>query len=187
MFLVAGLGNPDEQYRFNRHNVGFMAVDSLAHRFSFSNFSKKHQGLIAEGEIARKKVLLLKPQTYMNASGQSVAAIARFYKIPMENILVIHDDLDLPFARIKMKLGGGSAGHNGLKSIDACLGSNAYYRLRIGIGRPMDKSQVIDYVLSNFSKAEQADLQILFKKIERAFPAFLEKYQDGFLNTFKGE
>ena len=186
MFLVAGLGNPDGQYRFNRHNVGFMAVDNFAHRFSFSDFSKKHQGLIAEGKIEEEKVLLLKPQTYMNASGQSIAEVAHFYKIPMENILVIHDDLDLPFAHIKMKLGGGSAGHNGLKSIDSCLGKD-YYRLRIGIGRPVNKSQVIDYVLSNFSQTEQTELQNLFGKIEKAFPAFLKKYQDGFLNTFKGE
>jgi len=187
MLLVVGLGNPDGQYKMSRHNVGFMAVDSFAHRFSFSPFSAKHQGLIAEGKIAGEKILLLKPQTYMNSSGQSVVQVAHFYKIPPENILVIHDDLDLNFAQIKMKSGGGAGGHNGLKSIDACLGSKDYYRLRIGIGRPVQKTQVVDYVLGNFSKSEQTELETLFEKIEKSMPAFIEKGQDGFLNTFKGD
>lgn len=174
MFLVVGLGNPDKQYASNRHNVGFMAADEIFRRYSFVAFSKKHQGLLADGTVDGTRVLILKPQTYMNLSGDSVLATAAFYKILPENILVIHDDLDLKFGDVRLKIGGGNAGHNGLKSIDGKIGKE-YWRLRIGIGRPENKDMVSDYVLSNFSKDEQKELDVLLEKIADGLPDFFEK------------
>ncbi len=160
MFLVVGLGNPGAEYAATRHNVGFMAADEIHRRYNFSAFRNKFDGLIAEGQIAGEKVYLLKPQTYMNLSGNSVVKAASFYKILPENIIVIHDDMDLPTNKIKAKLGGGSGGHNGLKSIDSCITPN-YNRIRIGVGHPADKSgdNVINHVLSSFSKADQKNIQ----------------------------
>lgn len=160
MFLVVGLGNPGAEYAATRHNVGFMAADEIHRRYNFSAFRNKFDGLIAEGQIAGEKVYLLKPQTYMNLSGNSVVKAASFYKILPENIIVIHDDMDLPTSKIKAKLGGGSGGHNGLKSIDSCITPN-YNRIRIGVGHPADKSgeNVINHVLSGFSKADQKNIQ----------------------------
>ena len=160
MFLVVGLGNPGAEYAATRHNVGFMAADEIHRRYNFSAFRNKFDGLIAEGQIAGEKVYLLKPQTYMNLSGNSVVKAASFYKILPENIIVIHDDMDLPTNKIKAKLGGGSGGHNGLKSIDSCITPN-YNRIRIGVGHPADKSgeNVINHVLSGFSKADQKNIQ----------------------------
>ena len=160
MFLVVGLGNPGAEYAATRHNVGFMAADEIHRRYNFSAFRNKFDGLIAEGQIAGEKVYLLKPQTYMNLSGNSVVKAASFYKILPENIIGIHDDMDLPTNKIKAKLGGGSGGHNGLKSIDSCITPN-YNRIRIGVGHPADKSgdNVINHVLSSFSKADQKNIQ----------------------------
>jgi len=154
MYLIVGLGNPGVQYRFHRHNIGFLVVDILHQMYGTSDFQKnKWQGLMAEGSIDGHKVLFLKPQTYMNLSGPAVSNLVNFYKIPLTNILVIHDDLDLEPSTIRLKKGGGNAGHNGLKSLDASL-SKEYWRLRIGIGRPSDKDRVSDYVLSNLPHEE---------------------------------
>ncbi len=154
MFLIVGLGNPGAEYANTRHNVGFMAADAVAESFRFGPFKSKFDGLIAEGNINGEKVMLLKPQTFMNLSGNSVVKAALFYKILPENIIVIHDDLDLKVGQIKAKLGGGTGGHNGLKSIDAHITPN-YNRIRIGIGNPNpEHGQVINHVLSRFSKAD---------------------------------
>lgn len=160
MFLVVGLGNPGAEYAATRHNVGFMAADELHRRYNFSPFRAKFDGLIAEGQIEGKKVYLLKPQTYMNLSGNSVVKAAHFYKILPQNIIVIHDDMDLPTDKIKAKLGGGSGGHNGLKSIDSGITPN-YNRIRIGVGHPADKSgeNVINHVLSGFSKQDKENIE----------------------------
>ena len=161
MFLVVGLGNPGSEYADTRHNVGFMAADEIHRRYNFSPFRSKFDGLIAEGSIEGQKVYLLKPQTYMNLSGNSVVKAASFYKILPENIVVIHDDMDLTIDKIKAKIGGGSGGHNGLKSIDSCISPN-YNRIRIGVGHPVihDKEKIINHVLSGFSKSEKEALKI---------------------------
>lgn len=160
MFLVVGLGNPGAEYVATRHNVGFMAADEIHRRYNFSSFRTKFDGLIAEGQIEGEKVYLLKPQTYMNLSGNSVVKVANFYKILPQNIIVIHDDMDLPTDKIKAKLGGGAGGHNGLKSIDACISPN-YNRIRIGVGHPQNKTgeNVINHVLSGFSKADKVNIE----------------------------
>ena len=160
MFLVVGLGNPGAEYAATRHNVGFMAADELHRRYNFSPFRSKFNGLIAEGQIEGKKVYLLKPQTYMNLSGNSVVQAANFYKILPENIVVIHDDMDLPTDKIKAKLGGGSGGHNGIKSIDSQITPN-YNRIRIGVGHPVSKNEenVVNHVLSGFSKADKENIE----------------------------
>ena len=156
MFLVVGLGNPGSEYENTRHNVGFMAVDFLAQKYGFSPFRNKFDALIAEGKIGKEKVFILKPQTYMNLSGNAVVKAAHFYKILPENIVVIHDDMDLQPGQLKVKTGGGAGGHNGLKSIDAAISPN-YHRIRIGVGHPDGKGEaVVNHVLSSFSKADQS-------------------------------
>lgn len=159
MFLIVGLGNPGAEYAGTRHNVGFLAADCLYEKFGFSPFKAKFDGLIAEGKIAGEKVFLLKPQTYMNLSGNSVVKAANFYKILPENIVVIHDDMDLQPGQLKVKTGGGAGGHNGLKSIDAAISPN-YHRIRIGVGHPAGKGEaVVNHVLSRFSKADAQQIE----------------------------
>jgi PTH1 family peptidyl-tRNA hydrolase len=154
MFLIAGLGNPGAEYVNTRHNVGFIAADEIARHYNFSPFKEKFSGLIAEGKIAGEKVFILKPQTYMNLSGDSIVKAALFYKILPQNIIVIHDDIDLKLNQIRVKFGGGAGGHNGLKSIDSQI-TNNYNRIRIGIGYPQGaKVEVVNHVLSRFSKEE---------------------------------
>ena len=160
MFLVVGLGNPGAEYAATRHNVGFMAADEIHRRYNFSAFRAKFSGLIAEGNIDGEKVYLLKPQTFMNLSGNSVVQAANFYKILPENIFVIHDDMDLPTTKIKAKIGGGSGGHNGIKSIDATITPN-YNRIRIGVGHPTNHNEenVVNHVLSRFSKQDAENIK----------------------------
>lgn len=154
MFVLVGLGNPGAQYAMNRHNIGFMLIDTIAESYNFSPFKNKFSSLIAEGQIGSNKVILCKPLTYMNLSGQAVGPLMRFYKIPSQSVYVAHDDLDLPPGKIKLKLGGGSGGHNGLTSLDQHI-TKDYWRLRMGIGHPGHKDAVSSYVLSNFSGSEQ--------------------------------
>lgn len=160
MLLITGLGNPEAKYAGNRHNAGFMAVDEIADFHGFGPERQKFSALIREGVLTgpagRVKALILKPQTFYNDSGKAVQAAAKFYKIPLENIIVLHDELDLAPGKVKVKNGGGAAGNNGLKSISAHLGPD-FRRVRIGIGHPGDKSRVTNYVLSDFSKAERQD------------------------------
>lgn len=154
MFLVVGLGNPGPAYVGNRHNIGFMAVDEIVRRHGFSPWRTKFQGEIADGVVDGKKALVLKPMTYMNDSGRSVLAAATFYKISPEDIIVFHDEIDLAPGKLRVKRGGGHAGHNGLRSIHAGLGAD-YARVRMGVGHPGDKGEVKNYVLKDFSKADQ--------------------------------
>ena len=182
MWLLAGLGNPGEKYAGNRHNVGFMAVDSIAEAFGYPSFRAKFQGQMAEGRIGGSKAVLLKPQTYMNNSGQSVAAAARFYKILPERIVVFHDELDIPSATVKLKKGGGNAGHNGLKSIDSHLNTNDYWRIRLGIGHPGDKARVHGYVLSDFSKTERIEIERMLESVRDCIPFLLEGAEGEFMN-----
>ncbi|MCK5384515.1 MAG: aminoacyl-tRNA hydrolase [Alphaproteobacteria bacterium] len=156
MWLFVGLGNPGTQHIRNRHNIGFLTLDSIIEQSAgaFSGYRVKFQGLISEGRVSGKKVILLKPQTYMNNSGNSVGSVAKFYKIDPDKIVVFHDDLDLVSGDVRIKQGGGNAGHNGLNSVQAHLGAADFWRVRIGIGRPDYKGQVTNYVLSDFSKEE---------------------------------
>lgn len=154
MLLFVGLGNPGSRYAGNRHNVGFMAIDALAHRFKAAAWRRKFQGECTECMIGTEKTLLLKPETFMNNSGQSVNEAAQFYKIELSDIIVFHDELDLAPGKVRVKLDGGNAGHNGLRSITQHCG-NAYRRVRIGIGHPGHKDAVHPWVLNDFSKDER--------------------------------
>ena len=154
MRLVVGLGNPGAQHVGNRHNIGFMAVQEIARRHGIGPWRRRFQGVAAEGPIGAERVLLLLPGTYMNESGRAVGEAAHFYKLALSDIVVLHDEVDLPPAKIRVKAGGGIAGHNGLRSISAHIG-NDYRRVRIGIGHPGDKERVHGHVLGDFSKAER--------------------------------
>lgn len=160
-WLFTGLGNPGAEHEGDRHNIGFMAADAIADHHHFPAWRTKYQGLMAEGTIGGRKVILLKPQTYMNNSGQSIAAAAKFYKIPPARIAVFHDELDLPPGKLKVKQGGGNAGHNGLRSAEAHLGTADFWRVRMGIGHPGDREKVHGYVLGKFAKADKAWLEAL--------------------------
>ncbi|MBB3945623.1 PTH1 family peptidyl-tRNA hydrolase [Rhizobium skierniewicense] len=164
MIILVGLGNPGTQYAFNRHNIGFMVVDALQRTPSFSPWSKKFKAAISEGEIAGEKVLLMKPQTFMNLSGEAVGEAMRFYKVKISDIIAIHDELDLVAGRARIKVGGGHGGHNGLKSIDAHCGKD-YRRLRLGIGHPGDKERVNGHVLGDFAKSDKVWLDPLIDAI----------------------
>ncbi len=155
MKLWVGLGNPEPAMARQRHNIGFMAVDTIAIRHGFSPWRQRFRGLIAEGSLGGEKILALKPQTYMNDSGDSVQAAAAFFKLPAEAITAFHDELDLAPGKLRVKRGGGAAGHNGLRSMDRMLGSPDYWRVRLGIGHPGAKERVLGYVLGDFAKADR--------------------------------
>jgi peptidyl-tRNA hydrolase, PTH1 family len=154
MFLFAGLGNPGSQYASNRHNVGFMAADVLASTHGFGPWKKKFQGALCDGVINGQKVLLLKPQTFMNESGRSVGEAVRFHNIPLQHVLVFYDELDLEPGKVRVKLGGGAAGHNGIRSISAHI-TPEFKRVRLGIGHPGDKKLVQPHVLGDFAKSDK--------------------------------
>ncbi len=156
MRLVVGLGNPGSRYARNRHNVGFMAVDAIARRHGFAAFRNRFKGELAEGSVGGERRLLLKPQTFMNLSGEAVLAAMSFYRIMPEDIVVIHDEIDLRPGKLRVKRGGGNAGHNGLRSIDPLIGPD-YWRVRIGVGHPGVKELVQPYVLQNFPADELTD------------------------------
>nr|WP_294524365.1 aminoacyl-tRNA hydrolase [uncultured Rhodopila sp.] len=153
--LWVGLGNPESGMAANRHNIGFMAIDVIATRHGFSPWRRRFKGLTAEGTIAGEKILALKPLTYMNNSGESVQEAAAFYKLPIEAITAFHDELDLAPGKMRVKQGGSAAGHNGLRSMDKMLGSQNYWRVRLGIGHPGSKERVLGYVLGNFDKDDK--------------------------------
>jgi len=160
MFLVAGLGNPGKKYELTRHNIGFLFADYLVDKFSGTNFQKAHSGLVSKINIGPnlEKLIILKPETFMNLSGKAVQSAATFYKIKPENIIVAHDDIDLDFQKLKVKFDGGHGGHNGLRDISRLLGPK-YLRLRFGVGRPEHKGREADYVLQNFSNPELNSLE----------------------------
>ena len=181
-WLVAGLGNPGPQYAGNRHNIGFMAADAMAAAHGFPAFRSKFQGELAEGRIGGHKVIVLKPLTYMNNSGQSVAQAARFYKIPPARIVVLHDELDLPGGKVRVKTGGGHAGHNGLRSIDSHLGTQDYIRVRIGIGHPGDRERVHGHVLGDFGKGEREWVDPLAQSTARHIALLLDGRENDFMS-----
>lgn len=181
MKLFVGLGNPGDTYAGNRHNIGFMAVERIAEAHQFGPWKKKFKGLAADGEIGGEKVLLLKPETYMNDSGQSVGEAARFLKISEADVVVFHDELDLLPGKVKVKTGGGNAGHNGLRSISAHLGNDTV-RVRLGIGHPGHKDAVSRFVLSDFAKADAAWLPDLLDAVAKAAPRLAAGDPARFLN-----
>jgi peptidyl-tRNA hydrolase, PTH1 family len=183
MILVAGLGNPGKGYSSSRHNVGFIVVDELTKRLG-AGFKRGFRSLYTEAYLEEKKLILLKPDTYMNRSGEAVSDAVEFFKIPMKDIIVVHDEMDLPLGNIKVKIGGGSAGHKGIQSIISSLGDNGFIRVRVGIGKPTQKSEVIDHVLSRFEKEEK---KIIEYAINRAADAVLEialRGVEGAMNKF---
>ena len=180
MKLIVGLGNPGADYAHHRHNIGFMAVEAIAAQHRLPPWRKKFSALITEGDIGAERAILLKPQTYMNDSGRAVQEAAHFHKIALAEIIVLHDELDIAPSRLKVKTGGGNAGHNGLRSITAHLG-NEYVRVRLGIGHPGSKELVHNWVLGNFAKADQAWLSDMLDAIARAAP----RLADGKLERFQ--
>ncbi|MEL0107365.1 MAG: aminoacyl-tRNA hydrolase [Rhodospirillales bacterium] len=180
MLLVVGLGNPGSQYAQHRHNFGFMAVDAIARRYGFTAFRSKFQGELTEGMIGGSKVMLLKPQTYMNESGRSVAAAMKFYKLVPEDVLVLHDELDLAPGKLKVKRGGGLAGHNGLRDIKAHIGPE-FRRVRLGIGHPGDKKRVEGYALQNFPKQDQAWVDDMLDAVADNFDLLVQDDDAGFM------
>jgi len=169
MLLLAGLGNPGPEHANNRHNIGFMVLDKIAERHNFPPFEKKFRGLFTKGALDGVETLLLKPTTYMNESGKSLAELIRFYKLPLAQVVVFYDELDLPPGTLRMKLGGGLAGHNGLRSLKAHIG-NEFRRARLGIGHPGDKDKVTAYVLHDFSNNERTWLTPLLDALAEHAP-----------------
>jgi len=180
MQLVVGLGNPGPQYAQNRHNFGFMAADAIARRHGFGAFRAKFHGELAEGIIGNEKILILKPQTYMNESGRAVAAAMQFYKLGPEDVLVLHDELDLAPAKLKVKRGGGLAGHNGLRDIKSHIGPD-FRRVRLGIGHPGDKKLVEGYALRDFPKADQPWVDDILDAVADNFPLLFQDDDAGFM------
>ncbi|MDQ3762142.1 MAG: aminoacyl-tRNA hydrolase [Actinomycetota bacterium] len=173
--LIVGLGNPDPSYAGNRHNVGFMVVDELARRVGGRFTSHKAGADVLEARLAGRRVVLARPRAFMNVSGLAVAGTARFFKIPPTDVVVIHDDLDLDYGVLKLKRGGGEGGHNGLRSISACLGSRDYLRVRFGIGRPPGRMDPADFVLRDFSAVQRRDLPLLVDRCADAVEQLLTR------------
>ena len=181
MILIAGLGNPGARYARNRHNIGFLAIEAIASAHRLGPFRQRFQGLIAEGPIGGERVALLMPQTFMNESGRSVGEAARFYKLEPAQVIVLHDELDLAPAKARVKVGGGNAGHNGLRSITAHIGTE-YKRVRLGIGHPGDKALVHPYVLGDFAKAEMPWVEALCDAVARAAEPLVKGEDNAFQN-----
>ena len=185
MLVLVGLGNPEAKYKLNRHNVGFMAIDRIVANYELGPYKTKFQSHIVTKKINSTPIIFSKPQTFMNLSGQSIGNILSFYKLKCENVIVIHDDLDLNIGIVKTKIGGGSGGHNGLKSLDSIIGKN-YRRLRIGIGHPGDKNLVNNHVLGDFSKNENIILNEIIKNITFNLANILKNINDN-LSQFLAE
>jgi len=181
MLIIAGLGNPGPKYENNRHNVGFMAADAIHRRHSFSPWSKKFSGLVADGRIGGEKILLIKPQTFMNLSGQAVGEAMRFHKLSPQDIVVLYDELDLAPGKVRVKTGGGTGGHNGIKSLDAHCGKD-YRRVRIGIGHPGAKPLVTSHVLGDFAKVDAEWLDLLLETIADEIDLLVQSDDAGFMS-----
>lgn len=183
MWLLVGLGNPGKEHQGDRHNIGFMAIDEIARAHGFPAFRKKFDGELSEGRIAGQRVALLKPQTYMNESGRSIGPAAKYFKVTPGRVIVFHDELDLPPFKTKVKKGGGNAGHNGLKSTSAHMGTPDFWRVRLGIGHPGDKNRVTGYVLNDFTKEEQKDLPYWLDVLAKHTALLLDDKPDDFMTV----
>jgi PTH1 family peptidyl-tRNA hydrolase len=182
MLLLVGLGNPGARYARQRHNIGFMALDAVARRHRFGPWRAKFSSLVSEGLLGDVKVLLQKPQTFMNLSGHAVAEAARFYKLRPEQIVVCHDEIDLAAGKVRVKIGGGVAGHNGLRSIAEQLGSPDFKRVRMGIGHPGDKDRVTGHVLGDFAAADREWVERLLDAFAEAAPLLAAGDDAGCMN-----
>ena len=185
-YLIVGLGNPGREYRDTRHNVGFKAVDRFCEMQGARLGKVKFKAIIGEIRIGGAKVVLAKPQTFMNLSGNAVASIVRFYRIPMENVLVVHDDLDLPFGTVRLRPGGGAGGQKGLKSTIERLGTQQFPRMRIGIGRPPGQMDAAAYVLQKFGRADQEELDFILRRAGEAMEVFVKEGLDKAMNQYNG-
>ena len=184
MKLIVGLGNPGNKYSFNRHNIGFMAVDAFAQRLGADRFRSEHRAEVVKTSFASTPLLLAKPQTYMNLSGESVRPLMDFYKISPQDILVLHDEVDIPFATMKMQKARGHGGHNGVRNIHQLLGTNDYARLRLGVGKPSDpRFDVADFVLQNFSSEEMAQMRGYLDTVSEAIELWVQSGFDKAVNT----
>lgn len=181
MLLLVGLGNPGPDYAGHRHNLGFMAVDRIAVRYGFPPWRRRFHGRAAEGEVAGRRILALKPETYMNDSGRAVAAAMQFYRLAPDQVVVIHDEVDLAPGRIRVKRGGGAGGHNGLRSIDAHIG-NDYWRVRLGVGHPGHRDLVRRYLLHDFAKDELPFVEALLDAVAEAFPLLVSRDENAFMS-----
>jgi peptidyl-tRNA hydrolase, PTH1 family len=179
--LIAGLGNPGAQYARNRHNAGFMVVDTIHESYDFGPWRSRYHGFVSEGKLKRRKTYLLKPMTYMNESGMSVGAAVRFLKLMPSAVVVMHDEIDLAAGKLKAKTGGGDAGHNGLRSITEHIGPD-YHRVRLGVGHPGSSDRVHSHVLQNFAKADEDWLVPLLSAVAEAAPLLAENDVIGFMN-----
>ena len=186
MYVVVGLGNPGKQYENTRHNVGFNVIDILAKEYDISVTKIKHKALIGEGRIGSEKVLLVKPQTYMNLSGETLIDIYKYYKVDLDNIIVIYDDIDLDVGKLRIRKKGSAGTHNGVRSIVKCLGSGDFPRVRVGVSKPMKGQDLADFVLSRFRKEEQADLEIGLEKAYKAVEAMIKENVDIAMNKYNG-
>jgi len=185
-FLVVGLGNPGPRYAGTRHNAGFFVVEELAGRVGGSFKAHKGRADVVEARLGGRPAVLAKPKAYMNISGGPIVAISRFFKIPVERIIVVHDELDLPFGGLRLKRGGGEGGHNGLRSATAALGSKDYVRVRVGIGRPPGRQDPADYVLREFSAAERKELPLHIDRAADAVEAVISQGLEAAQNRFNG-
>jgi len=185
--LIVGLGNPGLAYRHNRHNVGFMVADTLADKLEIPLKRVKFKAQIGNGKLGDIPVIIAKPLTFMNNSGEAVAPLVRYFKVPLERLLVIHDDMDLPLGTLRMRPSGGSAGHNGMLSIFDKLGTNAIPRLRVGIGRPPGRMDPADYVLQDFPRSEEELLSMVIAQACEAALAFITTGLEKAMNTYNGE
>ena len=184
MYLIVGLGNPGREYEHTRHNAGFDAIDVLAGKLGADVKEKKHKGLCGKGMIAGEKVILLKPQTYMNLSGESVRAAADFYKIDAEHMIVLYDDIDLDVGKLRVRAKGSAGGHNGIKNIIAHMGTQEFPRVRIGVGAKPDRMDLADYVLGRFSQVERPVMEDAFEEAAEAAIAVVEDGIDAAMNRF---
>jgi peptidyl-tRNA hydrolase, PTH1 family len=185
-YILVGLGNPGRDYRNTRHNVGFMTLDVLCQGMNIKLTRMQSNALIGSGYIDERKVILAKPQTFMNLSGKAVSSLIKFYKIPLSQLLIIHDDIDLPFGTLRMRPGGGSAGQKGLASIIEQMGTQDFARLRIGVGRPPGQMSGADYVLQEFTVSEQALLKEILEKAAQAAQKFINLGLEQAMNQFNG-
>jgi peptidyl-tRNA hydrolase, PTH1 family len=186
VYIICGLGNPGREYRESRHNVGFRVIDLLAQDLNIRLTRMQSRAIVGTGMVSESKIVLAKPQTFMNLSGQAVASLVRFYKIPLNQLLVIHDDMDLPFETLRLRAGGGSAGQKGLASTIERLGTQDFPRLRIGIGHPSAKGATVGYVLEDFSNQEEQFLKNILERAVQAVRIFILEGIERAMNDFNG-
>lgn len=186
MYVVVGLGNPGKQYEKTRHNVGFDVIDILSKEYDINVSKIKHKALIGEGRVGSEKVLLVKPQTYMNLSGETLIDIYNYYKIDMENIIVVYDDIDLDVGKIRIRKKGRGGTHNGMRSITKCLGSNDFPRVRVGVSKPRPGQDLADFVLSRFRKEESDNIELGLEKAAKAVDTMIRENIDLAMNKYNG-